>query len=357
MQLIPGSNRPIDTCISTGVQRGGAYGHGVSPSDGQVESRSDGQVEGTGMITSQSDPPVVQAGIECLDLSDMSVLITGSTSGIGRAAAESLGGLGAHVFVHGRDELAGEEVVSNIEAVGGTARFVPADFLEPGAVSRLAETVRNGVDTLDVLCHNAGGAFRRREPTTLGVDAAFHVNHLASFQLTAELLEVLAADCRVVSTSSVAHRIASRDLDRLLILSGLSPAGTYCRSKLANILFANELGHRFQARGQSATSNAFHPGIIPGSDFGRSLPGLSTELWQVVGHLPGTESIEDGAGTLVYLAASPDVKEVSGAYFARCKEIRPDPATMDRSLQVRLWEQSADLLEMDVPLPVDSRSE
>lgn len=302
------------------------------------------------MIFTEDGRPEERAGMTDADLSDITALVTGSTSGIGRAGALSLGRLGATVFVHGRDEDAGREVVSEIEDAGGSAEFVPADFTDPDAVSELAATVGESVDSLDVLCNNAGGFFRDRGSTALGVDTAFHVNHLATFQLTAELLDHLDDGSRVVTTASVAHRAATLELDTLLDLTGFSPVAAYCRSKLANILFANELAHRLEAAGREVTSNVFHPGVIPGSEFGRGLPGFSTELWQLFGESPLTESVEDGAATLVYLAASPDVVGVTGTYFARCNQVRPDPAALDRDAQRELWERSAELLDMDEPL-------
>ena len=96
-------------------------------------------------------PPEVKAGIEDADASGRTALVTGSTSGLGRAAALALGRLGADVIVHGRNREAGETVVADHEAVGSDARFVAADFEKPAEVSALAETVRNEVDDLDVL--------------------------------------------------------------------------------------------------------------------------------------------------------------------------------------------------------------
>lgn len=284
------------------------------------------------------------------DLSDTTALVTGSTSGIGRAGALSLGRLGATVFVHGRDVVAGTEVVAEIEDAGGTAEFVRADFVDPDDVSDLASTVRDSVDSLDVLCNNAGGFVRDRGETDLGVDRAFHVNHLATYQLTAELLPILDAGSRVVTTASVAHRGTTLEFDTLMDLTGFSPVAAYCRSILANILFANELANRLEAAGREVTSIAFHPGVIPGSEFGRGLPGFSPELWQLVGEAPLPESVEDGAATLVYLAGSPEVEGVSGKYFARCRQVRPDPVALDRDAQRELWERSAELVDMDEPL-------
>lgn len=301
-------------------------------------------------VVGQSDPPAVQAGIEDRDLTGTRVLVTGSTSGIGRAAALALGDLGATVIVHGRDTSAGETVVADIERAGGTATFIRADLQDPEAVSRLADDVRETVDELDVLCNNAGGFFRDREPTSLGVDRAFHINHLAHYQVTAELLNVLGSEARVVTTASLGHRGATLDLDRLLDLSGLSPVAAYFRSKLANIQFALELARRLDTAGRDITSNAFHPGIIPGSEFGRTLPDMLWGPTELLAATPVGETVADGAATLVYLAASAEVAGVTGGYFARQHQIRPSGTARDPAARADLWQRSAELLDIEPPL-------
>jgi NAD(P)-dependent dehydrogenase (short-subunit alcohol dehydrogenase family) len=299
--------------------------------------------------------PERQAGVADRDLSGTTVLVTGSTSGIGRVAAFAFGRLGATVLVHGRDREAGERVVSEIEATAGAARFVRADFTDLEAVEALAAAVRDAVGTVDVLCNNAGGFFRDREPTALGVDRAFHINHLAHYRLTAALLDAVPAGGRVVTTASVAHRLGTLDCDRLLDLSGLSPVGAYGRSKLANIQFARELAVRLDRADRGVTSNAFHPGIVPGSGFGRSFPVATAGLFDMFESLPVAETPEDGAATLLYLAASPAVADTTGTYFARRREIRPAAPARDPEAARDLWERSADLLDIEEPLADHSR--
>lgn len=297
-----------------------------------------------------SRPPEEQAKAADVDCSETTVLVTGSTSGIGRAAAESFGRLGAHVLVHGRDTEAGADVVEEIDSTDGTAEFFRADFLNPAEVTELAEAVDDAVDTLDVLCNNAGGLFETTEPTSLSVDPAFHVNHLAPYQLTADLLDTLGPGGRVITTASLAHRGTTLNLDELMDFTGLSTVAAYCRSKLANVQFAAELGRRLAAADREVTSNSFHPGIIPGSEFGRAFPGVSSELFQLFDQSPFTESVEEGAATLVYLGVSEDVADTTGTYFARRRENRPSPDARDRTAQRALWKRSAEILDIEEPL-------
>jgi NAD(P)-dependent dehydrogenase (short-subunit alcohol dehydrogenase family) len=295
-------------------------------------------------------PPEVMAGIEDVDLSGRTALVTGSTSGLGRETALALGRLGADVIVHGRNQNAGERVVDELTAGGTDARFVAADFQRPEEVSALADAVTDEVDGLDVLCNNAGGLFQDDSDTELGVERTFHINHLSPYQLTAELLPLLSPGARVVTTASVGHRIATLNLDRLANLAGLSPWAAYCRSKLANILFANELARRLVGAGRDVTSNSLHPGIVPGSEFSRALPAPAERIGNVIGEFPTTDSVEDGAATVCYLAASPEVEGVTGKYFARCRERRPAPDATDAEAQRRLWQRSAALLDIEEPL-------
>ncbi len=287
------------------------------------------------------------AGVTDVDLSGRRALVTGSTSGIGRETALALARLGADVVVHGRDPEAGAEVVDELEAAGADARFVRADFADVDAVRDLAATVREGGE-LDLLFNNAGGLFRDPEVTDLGVEYTFHVNHLAPYLLTAELLDSLAPDGRVVTTSSAAHRNGDLDLDR--VTEPTSGFGAYGRSKLANVLFAAELARRLTAAGRSITSNSVHPGAIPGSGFNRFLPGPLSSLTRGLSMVPGVPDVEDGAAELLFVGVSPRTADVTGRYFASRSVGTPSRLARDHDLARELWERSADLLGIETPL-------
>ena len=294
--------------------------------------------------------PEARAGVADVDLSGTTILVTGSTSGIGREAALAFGRLGADVFVHGRDRDAGQAVVTELEQTGADARFVRADFADVDAVRDLAASVREWAGELDVCCHNAGGLFRSGELTDLGVEKTFHANHLSPYLLTAEVLDCLAEDARVVTTASEAHSGGSLDLDGLMSVGGYSGSSAYARSKLANVQFAFELARRLKAADSDVSSNSFHPGGIPGSGFTRFLPGPLPRVARMLDPLPFVTSVEDGAAALVYLAVSPDVSGVSGQYFEKQDLATPTREARDRDAQLRLWERSAALLDIEEPL-------
>jgi len=295
-------------------------------------------------------PPEAQAGVADVDLSGTSALVTGSTSGIGREAARSLARLGADVIVHGRDESAGETLAEELRGMRSETRFVRADFADVDAVRNLADAVRAEFDALDLLCHNAGGYFRTGRLTDLGVEHTFHVNHLAPYLLTAELLDHLAPEARIVTTASEAHQGANLDFDAVTSIEGYSSFSAYGRSKLANVQFAMELARRFDRTDRETTANAFHPGAIPGSGFMRFLPGPLSGLAKALDPLPVVTSVEEGAAALVRLAASPTLEDTSGQYFEKQRPGSPSTEARDPDAQRDLWERSADLLGIEPPL-------
>jgi NAD(P)-dependent dehydrogenase (short-subunit alcohol dehydrogenase family) len=294
--------------------------------------------------------PEKRAGVADVDLSGATALITGSTSGIGRVAARSLARLGADVIVHGRDASAGTTLATQLREIGSDARFVRADLSDIDAVRALADSTRAAFDSLDILCNNAGGYFREGRLTDAGVEYTFHVNHLAPYLLTAELLDHMAPGGRIVTTASEAHRGASLDLDAVTSVEDHSSFGAYGRSKLANVQFAMELDRRLDRADRDIDSNALHPGGIPGSGFTRFLPGPLSKLANPLGRLPFVTSVEEGGAALARLAASEDLAGVSGAYFTKWNRGSPTEAARDPDAQHALWERSADLLAMETPL-------
>ena len=296
-------------------------------------------------------PPESRAGVADVDCTGTQAVVTGSTSGIGRAAAVALGRLGADVVVHGRDRDAGSAVVAEPDAAGADATFVPADFTDRSAVREFATTVRAETDGVDLLINNAGGFFRDGRLTGLGVERTFHVNHLSPFLVTAELVAHLREGARVVTTASAAHRGTDLDLDRTTTLDGYSATWAYSHSKLANVLFSNELARRLDAAERAVTANSLHPGAIPGSGFSRFLPGPLPAVVRLFDSVPGVTSVADGAAALVFLGVSPRVAGVSGRYFSGQEPETPSAAARDTGAARRLWERSTALLDVDEPLP------
>lgn len=292
------------------------------------------------------------AGVADVDLSGQTVLVTGSTSGIGRYAALSFGRLGAEVLVHGRDQAAGQEVLTDLEATAATdSEFFAADFASLDSVKEFAGAVENSVDELDILVNNAGGYFPNGGVTDDGIGYTFGVNHLAPFLLTAELLPAVnRAAGRIVTTASEAHRGASMDFDAIRQPDGTSGFTEYARSKLANILFTRELDRRLCEDESNVRANCLHPGAIPGSGFTRNLPTPIAGFFKLMEVFPDAISSRfintpaEGAATVVYLGASPSVQEAGGQYFADCSKQTPSNAALDDKTARRLWTESEEMI-------------
>jgi NAD(P)-dependent dehydrogenase (short-subunit alcohol dehydrogenase family) len=275
------------------------------------------------------------------------VLITGGTSGIGKAAATALAAMGAEVVVTGRSRERGETAVEEIRRGSGNEEIslVLADLSVQAEVRRLAEEFGRTHDRLDVLVNNAGAVFSKREETVDGFERTFALNHLAPFLLTNLLLGVLkeSAPSRIVTVSSEARRGAEIDFEDLQSERRYRGFGVYGMTKLANILFTYELAERL--RGTGVTANCVHPGPV-NTNFGMNNRGLMVLfLWAFK---PFMRTPEQGADTLIYLASSPEVEETSGRYFSDRKVISSFEDPHDVHTQKRLWEESEGLTNLKV---------
>jgi NAD(P)-dependent dehydrogenase (short-subunit alcohol dehydrogenase family) len=206
----------------------------------------------------------------------------------------------------------------------GARHTFAADFASLQSIRDAAPGLPSGID---VLVNNAGVYLRQRRVTKDGYEATFQINHLSHFLLTSLLLPSLAEGSRILNVSSMAHARGSLDFDDLMSERGYSAYGAYSQSKLANILFTRELARR-QAK---ATANALHPGVV------------GTKLLTEGFGFGGSESLEEGAATSVYLATSDEVKGVTGKYFSHGREARPNPSALDDPAAQRLWDVSARL--------------
>jgi NAD(P)-dependent dehydrogenase (short-subunit alcohol dehydrogenase family) len=270
-------------------------------------------------------------------LAGRTVVVTGASSGIGRAAAEELGRLGAEVVPVARARGRLEDVASRIE---NAAEPLTADFASLDDVRSLAAALLERHPRIHVLANNAGTVTGRRELSEDGYELVLAVNHLAPFLLTNLLLDRLreSAPARVVTTASIAHTGARLDLDDLQLEHGWSLSRSYGNSKLANILFTRALARRLE--GDGVVANCFHPGVIR-SRLARDAGLLRALAWRVGGLFFASPA--RGARTLVYLASAPEAGEVSGEYFTDSKHASLGRRATDDAAAERLWELSEEL--------------
>jgi NAD(P)-dependent dehydrogenase (short-subunit alcohol dehydrogenase family) len=272
-------------------------------------------------------------------------LITGGTSGIGRAAA--LAAMGAEVVVTGRSKERGEAAVGGIRETSGNERvsLMLADLAAQAEVRALAEGFRERHARLDVLVNNAGLIQSQRTQTPDGLELTLAVNHLAPFLLTNQLLDMLkeSAPSRIVTVSSEARRGASINFEDLQSMRRYRPFQVYGMTKLANILFTYELAERLEGTG--VVANCLHPGAV-NTNFGNNNRSLGTLIFRAF--KPFMRFPEGGADTIIYLASSPEVEEMTGRYLMDRKVVSSFEEPHDETTQKRLWEVSEELTNLKV---------
>lgn len=267
-------------------------------------------------------------------------LITGGSSGIGKATALALAAKGARVGIVVRDEGRGQATLDEIKAQTGNDQIdlFLAELGSQQSIRALAEEIKGRYDRLHVLVNNAGGVFPRSE-TVDGIERTFALNHLAYFLLTDLLLDLIksSAPARIINVSSGAHTGGKINFDDLQGQRKYTSFRAYSQSKLANVLFTYELARRL--RGTGVTVNALHPGVVA-TKFGTEVGPARFALGIVRRFL---RTPERGAETSIYLASSPEVEGVTGQYFYDCKPVRSSAVSYDSQTAARLWQVSADL--------------
>jgi NAD(P)-dependent dehydrogenase (short-subunit alcohol dehydrogenase family) len=271
------------------------------------------------------------------------VLVTGSTDGLGRAVAGDLAVRGATVLLHGRSDERLAETIDEIRdrRADAKVRSFRAELSSLDEVRRLGRAVDESTDRLDALVNNAGigtgGDGARRETSADGIELRFAVNYLAGFLLTELLLPLLrrSAPARVVNVSSVGQRAI--DFDDVQLERGYDGYRAYAQSKLAQIMATFSLAERLRAEGiDDITVNAVHPASL-----------MPTKMvYEAFGRTQS--SLEDGVESVLRLVTDPDLDGVSGRYFDRLREGRADDQADDAEARRRLWRLSEELVGLEL---------
>ncbi|HLN08289.1 MAG TPA: SDR family NAD(P)-dependent oxidoreductase [Xanthobacteraceae bacterium] len=263
------------------------------------------------------------------------VLITGSTDGVGRLVARRLGAAGAIVLLHGRDRARGEAVAAEIAAGrAGAATFYQADLSSLDAVRELAAAIRRDRPRLDLLINNAGigsaSGGRQRRTSADGYELRFAVNYLAGFLLTQLLLPLLVASApaRIVNVASAGQYPI--DFDDPMLTTSYDGTRAYAQSKLAQIMFTIDLARELE--GSGVTVNALHPATY-----------MDTTMVRASGVTPAS-TVDEGADAILNLALSPALEGQSGLYFDRQRRSRANAQAYDDGARDRLRKLSLELL-------------
>ncbi len=254
------------------------------------------------------------------------ILITGASSGIGKAAAKQLAEKGNEVIMLCRNK---EKTEGVIKELGYEIKYVVCDLADLDDVRRAAKNCKENFGSIDILINNAGAVFADRKVSKLGHELTFTINHLSHFLLTNKLSGIVKE--RIINISSCAHKLSKMDLKDINLEKSYSSLKAYSQSKLANILFTYELARR----NSSITANCVDPGFVR-TDVGQN------DKKSYVSHImkavrPFFKGAEKGAETITYLALSDDVKNVTGKYFRNKKIKKSSKRSHDKSLAAGLW--------------------
>ncbi len=270
------------------------------------------------------------------------VLITGSTDGIGKQTAVILAQKGFFVLIHGRNKDRCKQTVEEISALTGgkNSDYFVCDLISLKEVLRFSKEVKNRYGNLDVLINNAGVYLKDYILSPEGIEATFQINHLSMFFLTLNLLPVIkplhAEPARIINVSSTAHA-SKMDFDSLVQPLKYDGHRAYSLSKLCNILFTFELSEKLKDK--NITVNCLHPGVI------------NTKLlragWGGIGGFFG-RGLREGAKTSVYLATSKDVENITGKYFSDSKIAKPQSIAYDKDIRAKLWQLSEELINRNI---------
>lgn len=260
------------------------------------------------------------------------ILITGANDGIGRQTALEIAKSGHKVIIHARNSEKAVKAADEIKNESGNENidFVTADLSELQQITKMAEDFKSRFGRLDVLINNAGVYMHNPEFNSEGVEMTLAINHLSYFALTLYLLDLLekSTPSRIINVSSVAHRRGKIDFEDLNNEKDFDGYKAYAASKLANILFTNQLAEALKDK--NITVNSLHPGVI------------GTKLLKKGFGISGS-SLEAGAKTSVYLALSDKVRGVTGKYFDNCKEAATSKDAQNKDLALKLWKVSEEL--------------
>ena len=270
------------------------------------------------------------------DLAGKTILITGSTDGLGKMTAAHFAERGATVLLHGRNEKKGRQV---IEEIGKrTVSYYNADLSSLDGARLLVEEIAGNHKRLDLLINNAGigggprGDHDGRQLSVDGIELRFQVNYLSHFVLTRGLLPLLkkASPSRVVNVSSIGQ--APIDFSDPMLEKNYTSYKAYCQSKLAQIMFTFDLAEELKDTG--VTVVALHPATLMNTNMVFEFFGSTMS------------KVEDGARALEYISVSPETARMTGEYFNAMQLSKANPQAYDKVARKRLRELSFSLAKI-----------
>ena len=274
----------------------------------------------------------------------MDILITGGTSGLGYRTAYIL----AHesknkIILIGSNNKKGQQAIERLiyETENKNLRFIKADLSSINEIGLLAKDLIK--EKIDILINNAGALFYSRNESIDQIEKTFALNHLSYFALTNLLLKykVIKNGGRIINVASGAHRGIDIDFNDLEMSNNYNGWKCYKKSKLCNILFTKKLSELTSIN--NITVNCLHPGFVK-TEFGKNNKGfVSLAIKFLMNFFAIT--VEEGAKTIIHLANSEDVKDITGKYYYKSKIKQPSQYAENKSSADQLWNKSIEMLK------------
>ena len=274
----------------------------------------------------------------------MNILITGGTSGLGYRTAYIL----AHesknkIILIGSNNKKGQQAVERLiyETENKNLRFIKADLSSINEIRLLAKDLIK--EKIDILINNAGALFYSRNESIDQIEKTFALNHLSYFALTNLLLKykVIKNGGRIINVASGAHRGIDIDFNDLEMSNNYNGWKCYKKSKLCNILFTKKLSDLTSKN--NITVNCLHPGFVK-TEFGKNNKGVISLAIKLLMNFFAI-TVEEGAKTIIHLANSEDVKDITGKYYYKSKIKQPSQYAENKSSADQLWNKSIEMLK------------
>ena len=274
----------------------------------------------------------------------MNILITGGTSGLGYRTAYIL----AHesknkIILIGSNNKKGQQAVERLiyETENKNLRFIKADLSSINEIRLLAKDLNK--EKIDILINNAGALFYSRNESIDQIEKTFALNHLSYFALTNLLLKykVIKNGGRIINVASGAHRGIDLDFNDLEMSNNYNGWKCYKKSKLCNILFTKKLSELTSIN--NITVNCLHPGFVK-TEFGKNNKGVISLAIKLLMNFFAI-TVEEGAKTIIHLANSEDVKDITGKYYYKSKIKQPSQYAENKSSADQLWNKSIEILK------------
>ena len=272
------------------------------------------------------------------------VIVTGANSGTGKWTSIELAKMNAKVVMVCRDRSRGEEALEEVRKLSenDSVELMICDLASLSSIKNFCDLFKNKYDRLDILVNNAGVILPSRHETKDGYELQFGVNHLGHFLLTNLLLDLLlkSAPSRIIVVASGAHKSGKIHFEDINLKNNWNMVKAYSQSKLANVLFTNELARRLEGTG--VTVNSLHPGTVKSNFAVNRDTGFGKSIMKSL--QPFFQTAQKAADTAIYLTSSEEEEGITGNYYYKKKPVESSKLSNDEEVAKKLWDISEEMV-------------